>query len=177
MCSPAGKVGCCVFCFCALWFAGCLTSTVRYGRLNAEGTAEQGTGSATSISRGPVEQSQLKTILDSYLGTPYRYGGMSRDGVDCSGLACLVFRELNGTALPRSAAAMVKLGGPVKLAEVKAGDLIFFRWGIFGSVDHVGISIGDGRFVHASSSNGVIESGLNDEYYRTHFITARRVFQ
>jgi len=168
-------LGCCIFCI--VWFTGCLTSTVRYGRLQVAGTAGQGTGSTGAINRGPVEQSRLKKILDSYLGTPYRYGGMSRDGIDCSGLACVVFRELNGTALPRSAAAMVNLGEPVHLAEVKAGDLIFFRWGIFGSVDHVGIGIGDGRFVHASSSHGVIESGLNDEYYRTHFITARRVFK
>jgi cell wall-associated NlpC family hydrolase len=168
------NAGCCIFCI--VLFTGCLTSTVRYGRPRVSGTG-QGTGSTVVINGGPVEPSKLKKILDSYLGTPYRYGGMSRDGIDCSGLACVVFRELDGTVLPRSAAAMVNLGEPVHLAEVRAGDLIFFRWGMFGSVDHVGIGIGEGRFVHASSSHGVIESGLADEYYRTHFITARRVFK
>ncbi len=170
--------GACIF--CAGWFTGCMSSTVRYGRPRPVEAAEEGAlryDSTAPNRRGSIETERLKKILDSYLGTPYRYGGMSRENVDCSGLVCLVFRELNGALMPRSAVDMVKLGSPVRFAEVKAGDLIFFRWGFFGTVDHVGICTGEGRFVHASSSYGVIESSLNDEYYRSHFVAARRLFQ
>lgn len=165
----------------SVFFAGgCVSSTVRYGRPSYAGTTGQGKhwfDSVTANIRGPVEPDRLKKILNSYLGTPYRWGGMSKKGVDCSGLVCLVFRELYNITLPRSAVDLVNLGSAVRPAETGAGDLVFFRWGFFGTVDHVGICTGEGRFVHASSKHGVIESSLNDEYYGSHLIAARRLFK
>lgn len=165
---------------CVFFTGGCVTSTVRYGRPSYAGTNERSKlwfDSVASTIRGPVEPDRLKKVLDAYLGTPYRWGGMSKEGVDCSGLVCLVFRELYNITLPRSAVDMADLGSAVQPEETRAGDLVFFRWGFFGSVDHVGICTGGGRFVHASSKHGVIESGLNDEYYRSHLIAARRLFK
>jgi probable lipoprotein NlpC len=165
---------------CIVAFCGCVTSTVRYGRPALPAAALQGGlvyDSAAAKVRGPVDQDRLKKTLDSYLGTPYQWGGMSKKGIDCSGLVCLVFREMYNSALPRSAVDMVKLGMAVQPADLRPGDLVFFRWGFFGTVDHVGIYIGEKHFVHASSKLGVIESSLNDDYYRSHFIAARRLFQ
>lgn len=166
--------------FCAALFSGCLTPAIRYGRPKASSTTAEGTlfySSAGRSSGGAVDADRLKKILDSWLGTPYRWGGMTRAGVDCSGLVGLVFRELKDIALPRMASDMIDLGQPVETDDLRPGDLVLFRWGFFGRVDHVGIYTGEGRFVHASSQLGVIESGLNDAYYSSHLIAGRRLFQ
>jgi probable lipoprotein NlpC len=165
--------------FAAL-LSGCISSSVRYGRPVLSATLEQerrAFDSAAANIHAPVETDRLKRILDAWLGTPYRWGGMSKDGVDCSGLVCQVFQELYSIKLPRSAVDQVKIGSPVTVADARAGDLVFFRWGFFGGVDHVGICTGEGRFVHASSKHGVIESSLSDEYYRSHITELRRLFQ
>jgi cell wall-associated NlpC family hydrolase len=174
---PVGVAAACLV-FTAL-FSGC-SPALRYGRPVRPAATPEGTplySSAGTKSRGSVDTDRLKKILDSWLGTPYRWGGMTRAGVDCSGLVNLVFRELKNVALPRSAVDLMNIGSAVGTPDLRPGDLVFFKWGFFGRVDHVGIYTGDGRFVHASSSHGVIESGLNDEYYRSHFIAGRRVFQ
>jgi probable lipoprotein NlpC len=168
----------CILCAALVW--GCLTPAIRYGRPAVSSTTAEGTplySSAGRSSGGAVDAGPLKKVLDSWLGTPYRWGGMTKAGVDCSGLVALVFRELKGIALPRMAADMIDLGQPVKTDDLRPGDLVFFRWGYFGRADHVGIYSGEGHFVHASSRLGVIESGLNDAYYRSHVIAGRRLFQ
>jgi cell wall-associated NlpC family hydrolase len=163
---------------CVALVSGCLTPAIRYGRPKTSVVTEQGVYcyAGAGGSAGAVDADRLNRILGGYMGTPYRWGGMTSAGVDCSGLVCLVFKELRKVALPRSAADMIELGSPVEWADLRPGDLVFFRWGFFGRVDHVGIYTGEGRFVHASSSRGVIESSLNDGYYRTHFIGGRRLF-
>lgn len=166
--------------FCAALLGGCLTPAIRYGRPLASSATAEGTprySSAGRSSGGAVDAGPLKKILDSWLGTPYRWGGMTRGGVDCSGLVGLVFRELKDVALPRMASDMIDLGRPVETDDLRPGDVVFFRWSFFGRVDHVGIYTGEGRFIHASSRLGVIESGLNDAYYSSHLIAGRRLFQ
>ncbi len=168
-----------VFVIAAL-IPGCLSSTIRYGHPGEQAQERQKRLSPlfdTSNACGRLESdtSRLGKVLYSYLGTPYRYGGMSHDGVDCSGLVCLVFRETWNMRLPRSATDMVNAGSAVPFDSARAGDLVFFRWGFIGGPDHVGIYIGSGRFVHASSRLGVIESTLADNYYGSHLIAMRRV--
>jgi len=119
---------------------------------------------------------RLETIVDAWLGTPYRYGGMSKSGSDCSGLVCQVFRELAGMDLPRSATDMQSIGSHVPIAKVHRGDLLLFRIKR-RYIDHVGIYLGNDEFIHASSKFGVVKSNIKDEYYRTHFIEARRILQ
>jgi cell wall-associated NlpC family hydrolase len=123
-----------------------------------------------------VPAARLKRIADSYLGTRYKSGGMSRSGVDCSGFVCLVFKALNEARLPRSSGKQWKLGRLVSPREARLGDFVFFRGGLFGMVNHVGIYMGDNSFIHASTSSGVIYSTLDDQYYKKHFAGIRRVF-
>lgn len=161
-------------------FSGCLTPAMRYGTPLEPSAAEQGAplySSAGTSAGGAVDADQLKKILGSWLGTPYRWGGMTKAGVDCSGLVGLVFRELKDVTLPRTAGDLLDLGSSVETEDLRQGDLVFFRWGFFGRVDHVGIYTGEGRFVHASSRLGVTESSLNDDYYRSHLIAGRRLFK
>jgi cell wall-associated NlpC family hydrolase len=123
-----------------------------------------------------VPADRLESIIKRHIGTPYRYGGMSRRGMDCSGFVNVVFSELNHARLPRTSRAMSRLGKPVASTDARAGDLVFFRGGIFKRINHVGIYIGDGRFAHASRKKGVICSELDSEYYRKHFAGIRRLF-
>jgi probable lipoprotein NlpC len=120
------------------------------------------------------ENSRLEKAVNAWIGTPYHYGGMSKAGIDCSGLVCMIFRELGEYGLPHSSKEMQKIGSHVPLSGVKKGDILFFRNG-FKRVDHVGIYLGNDEFVHASSKVGVIRSSMNDDYYRSRFIEARRI--
>jgi cell wall-associated NlpC family hydrolase len=125
--------------------------------------------------RDPGDTVRLHRLIDSYLGTPYRFGGMSKAGIDCSGLVDQIFREYADMALPRSSRDMLTLGRRVTLREARLGDLFLFRNKLIFA-DHVGVCIGNGRFIHASVKHGVIESTIDDDYYRSRFIEARRIF-
>lgn len=115
----------------------------------------------------------------SFVGTPYRWGGTSRAGMDCSGLLVTAFSR-RGITLPRTSAEQSKTGRLVSLREVTPGDLVFFA--LRGRrISHVGMVTEvrdkkDVRFIHSSSSLGVIESNLFSSYYRKNFVKARRPF-
>ncbi len=160
----------------AIFSLGCLEPSVRYVR-DSRGNLRMLVPANWDYRKDyQVPQARLKKIADSYLGTRYKSGGMSRSGVDCSGFVCLVFRELNQANLPRSSAKQWKLGAMVSAQEARPGDFVFFRGGLFGRINHVGIYMGDNSFIHASTSSGVIYSSLDDEYYKKHFAGIRRVF-
>jgi cell wall-associated NlpC family hydrolase len=161
----------------AMWGAGC-SPMVRYS------SDAQGSGMPRYVARNwdyretyKLPPQRLLKIIESYIGTPYRRGGMSRRGADCSGFVNLVFGELNHARLPRSSAKMFKLGTPVAKGALRTGDLVFFKGGVFGAVNHVGISTGEGRFAHASAKKGVMYSALDEEYFKQRYAGARRLFK
>jgi peptidoglycan DL-endopeptidase CwlO len=106
-----------------------------------------------------------------FLGVPYVWGGTTAAGFDCSGFVQHVFAML-GILLPRTADAQYDAGRPA-LGGPRAGDLVFFD--TYGGVSHVGIYLGHGEFVHASSSRGVMVSHLSDSYWAARYVGAKRL--
>jgi cell wall-associated NlpC family hydrolase len=130
---------------------------------------------ANNRSLSDVEQ-RLLAEIKIYLGAPYRRGGTSQSGFDCSGLVTTVYRNTLNLKLPRKVRELYQYGRTVGPSDLLLGDLVFFeRVENFG-VSHVGIYIGELQFVHASSTSGVIISKMNDSYYRTRFVGAKRVY-
>lgn len=123
---------------------------------------------------GPIKGVLQRAL--ALLGTPYRWGGASPDkGFDCSGLVSYVFRNAMGIELPRVSRDMAKSGEPISdRTKLSAGDLVFF--GRRGRVDHVGIYLGEGRFVHAPrTGKDVMVSSLDSGYWSRKYLQARRV--
>lgn len=123
-----------------------------------------------------IPADRLESVIRTYIGTPYRFAGMNRKGVDCSGFVCLVFKELNNVDLPHSSKKMSRYGREISLGQTKSGDLVFFKGGIFGSINHVGIMVGAKKFAHASSKKGVTYSSLDEDYFKKRFVMVRRIF-
>lgn len=111
-----------------------------------------------------------------WIGTPYRYGGNDRKGIDCSGFVMSVFMDAAGVALPRTSATQAEYCREIPKKKLQPGDLVFFSTSTRGGkVSHVGLYIGNDKMIHASASRGVIESGLNENYYVTHYHSSGRV--
>lgn len=125
----------------------------------------------------PVDTaSELELYYQMYewLGTRYRFGGETKRGVDCSGFTGIVYEKAFKRVLPRDSRSMYKMTNPVSRSEMKEGDLLFFRIRR-GQVSHVGIYLGNNKFVHASTTQGVIVSDLREDYYRRYFYKAGRL--
>jgi len=125
-------------------------------------------------------QAGMLTRAETCLGTPYRYGGTSRRGFDCSGFVKFVFSSV-GIDLDRSSAAQAKQGEAVPLTQIQPGDLLFFNTrGLRKGISHVGIYLGEGQFIHASSWGGpgkrCVKMGeLASSYFVNRLVAVRRV--
>jgi cell wall-associated NlpC family hydrolase len=123
-----------------------------------------------------IQPDAWRKEADTWLGTPHKLGGLDRRGVDCSGLTLKLHKAVAGISLPHNAAEQFSLGVPVATSRLAAGDLVFFSErgkGVF----HVGLSLGGDRFVHASTSRGVIISNLRQAYYASRFCGAKRILR
>lgn len=128
--------------------------------------------------RGAINNYSDKLVKEArkWLGTKYKYAGETKRGTDCSGMVMSIYRDIAGIKLPRSSREQQSFCRSIKVSELAPGDLIFFSGSAKGGkVSHVGMYIGDGDFIHASSSQGVIVSNLNQSYYSRHFHSAGRV--
>lgn len=122
---------------------------------------------------------ELLAEADTYLGTPYRYGGTSRSGIDCSAFVLSVFGATMGIQLPRVAASQAQEGERISKDELKKGDLVFFahrkRIAHVGIVNEVNKETGEIKFIHAATSRGVMVSSLDDKYWGPRYRFAQRV--
>lgn len=131
-------------------------------------------------SRSASRTSDLgKRIVETskkYLGSPYSYGGASPKGFDCSGFTYYVYKQFD-IDLPRSSAGQADVGKKIDKKDLQPGDIVVFSNTYRSGPSHTGIYIGNGKFIHAStSSKGVIISDINSDYYKNHFSYGRRVF-
>lgn len=129
--------------------------------------------------RGNTIDNILKQAY-TYLGTPYRLGGTTRSGIDCSAFVLSVYEEATGVELPRVAASQAHEGQAVEKENLQKGDLIFFAHSGRGRISHVGIveevlETGEIKFIHASTSRGVMVSSLDDSYWRGKYRSAKRI--
>ncbi len=121
--------------------------------------------------------SMLHSLLGNarrFMGTPYSMGATGNGAFDCSGFVMRVF-SMHGIRLPRTADVQFSVGQKVQRGQEQPGDLVFFETYLPGP-SHVGIYVGNGAFIHASSSRGVTVSNLGDSYYKPRYLGAKRVF-
>jgi cell wall-associated NlpC family hydrolase len=126
----------------------------------------------TSNNRDVTTQ-KFSNQIKFYLGTPYKYGGDSRNGMDCSGFVSTIFFECFNIELPHNTFQIYQDCQEIPEQELKLGDLVFFR--NHRKIDHVGIYLVKDYFVHASVSHGVIVSQLSEKYYRSRYCAAGRI--
>jgi cell wall-associated NlpC family hydrolase len=128
-----------------------------------------------------VQAQEVIKIARSYIGTPYRYGGSTRKGMDCSGLLCTSFEAAN-IKLPRTSNEQANYGSEVRLANLSPGDLVFFAESKGSNrISHVGLVTevkggSEVKFIHSSTSRGVIEDNFYSDYYQKIFVKAVRPF-
>ena len=132
----------------------------------------------TAYQKNIPEFVAFKSELENFLGVPYRFGGVSHKGIDCSGFAKRLFSEAFGIELPHNSRAISRLDFledlPVDPDRLRPSDLLFFG-SQKGRIDHVGISLGEDRFIHASRSKGVIVSSLRNSYWRRRLLASKQV--
>jgi cell wall-associated NlpC family hydrolase len=147
-----------------------------YSRDQGTWSAAQAPGyswtSPSDLGRPGGDASELRRIAESYLGVKYRWAGTDRNGMDCSGFVQRVFEEAHQMQLPRSSAAMARYGKQVDRDELEPGDLVFFKR---ERIDHVGIYMGDGYFIHSQSGIGVTYTKLDGPYFSDHYAGAKRI--
>ena len=112
---------------------------------------------------------------NGWLGTRYLYGGNTRDGIDCSGLVLAVYLKALDIKLPRTSAQQQQFCRTISKRDMRPGDLIFFTVRGGSNVGHVGIYVGDGNMIHASSSKGVIVTPISNDYFVRNFHSCGRV--
>lgn len=121
-----------------------------------------------------IQNINLFQLIDEWLGTPYRLGGTSRKGIDCSAFVQTLYAGTIGITLPRTSREQYSIARAISLTDLKEGDLVFFSTR-GGGVSHVGVYLHNNKFVHAGSSTGVTVSDLTDSYWSSHFLRAGRI--
>lgn len=123
---------------------------------------------------GMIENPRLVHLFEDWKGTPYRYGGSSRKGIDCSGFVSMLYDSVYKSMLLGGSADIFRKLQPIEREELKEGDLVFFR--IKKSrISHVGLYLSNDKFIHATTRGGVMMSDLKEPYYRRYFYKAARM--
>jgi len=120
-----------------------------------------------------VKNTKMFEFIDDWYGTPYRLGGTTKKGVDCSAFSQFLFSSVYGLSIPRTAREQYNLTSRISRTQLNEGDLIFFN--TRGGISHVGVYLQNNKFVHASTSGGVMISDIFDEYWAKKFVGVGRL--
>lgn len=115
----------------------------------------------------------LLGFMEEWYGTPYRYGGATKDGIDCSAFTARCLLTVFSISIPRTVKEQYQSCRLIEKSDLMEGDLVFFH--TRGKISHVGIYLGNYKFIHAATSSGVMISDLNDDYFSQKFAGAGRV--
>ena len=149
---------------------GCTPKT-RYSNISEE---EKKNSSTQSLGLSTNQNIRFGSILQSYLGLPYAGKSKHEKGLDCSGFTSEVFKKYDNIKLPRTSKDQFNYGTQISKSSLKYGDLVFFRTE-GNKISHVGIYLEKNKFIHVSSSYGVIISSILEKYWNQRYVGARRV--
>lgn len=133
-----------------------------------------GYATVLGVRPGELQNRALYQYIDQWIGTPHRFGGTDRRGIDCSAFVNLVMQDIYGKSVPRASKDIAQTVTRKYERQLKEGDLVFFSFGR-RDIDHVGIYLHNNKFVHVSTSRGVIISDLHDTWYYKYFRRAGSV--
>lgn len=120
-----------------------------------------------------VKNTKMFEFIDDWYGTPYRLGGTTKKGVDCSAFSQFLFASVYGLSIPRTSKEQYNITSRISRTQLNEGDLIFFN--TRGGISHVGVYLQNNKFVHASTSGGVMISDVYDEYWAKKFVGVGRL--
>jgi len=156
---------------------GCSTKNTPYSIKKAKLTKRSTHKTKKNISYKPKSKNYITTALykeyKKWYKTPYKYGGCSTNGVDCSSLIQIIYKDAFNIKIPRTAKEQAKIGYKVSKNSIKEGDLVFFKTGY--RTKHAGIIIEKGKFIHTSTKHGVTISHLNNPYWKSKYWQTRRI--
>jgi lipoprotein Spr len=127
-----------------------------------------------SMSKKQVRDNKLYSFIDDWYGTPYKYSGCTKSGVDCSCFTNICYEKVYGKKIARSTADLFAACDMISIKEAEEGDLVFFKIG-GNKISHVGIFLKKKYFVHASTSMGVMVNSLEEAYYKKYFFCAGKI--
>ena len=162
---------------CSLTALNAQTKTKETNKLeDPDNLASQYFGQVMGVAVDATSNIKLYKFVYDWIGTPYRFGGNTKKGIDCSAFTKAIYEKVFNTTLLRNSRDIFSMVDPLSKDDLKEGDLVFFK--IKSSrITHIGIYLGDRRFAHASSSRGVVISNLDEPYYARHFYRGGRILE
>jgi len=158
-----------LFLFTVIALSGCTANPTKSNNLSPDYASKLSQKLKHKPKKSSIRSVKQKLLsqYNSWKGTPYQYGGLSKRGIDCSGFVQTTFKNQFSKQLPRTTEQQAKLGSSVSKSNLKAGDLVFFKTGY--KKFHVGIALDSLEFMHASTSKGVIISKLDNPYWQKNY--------
>ena len=162
---------------CSLTALNAQTKTKETNKLeDPDNLASQYFGQVMGVAVDATSNIKLYKFIYEWIGTPYRFGGNTKNGIDCSAFTKAIYDKVFNTTLLRNSRDIFSMVDPLPKDELKEGDLVFFKIKS-NRITHIGIYLGDDRFAHASSSRGVVISNLNEPYYSRFFYKGGRILE
>lgn len=121
-----------------------------------------------------IKNLQLYSLIDDWYGIPYKYGGKTKEGIDCSNFVTLIFNSVYNRNISANSNALHQMCDSINTNDLKEGDLVFFKIEQ-EKISHLGFYLANGRFIHATSKKGIMINNLEETYYRKHFFSAGRL--